>query len=372
MHVIALRSNLKEGLVIVSSARKENSQLPILKNILVEAKDSKLRISATDLEIGIIHSVSAKIIKEGSVIVPFSVFQQIVQNLNSERVELEIEGSTLHVSTDNYNAKIGVSPRDEFPIIPQLPATAPKQFSVDPAVFIHALQICSIACQISEFRPELSGVLFSMRDEQMQIVATDSFRLARVIIPKKKVTISPSIADAIIIPLRTIQEVIRIFQGSQNAIQVLFDEGQIVFKNEATELISRLIEGKFPDYDMIIPKSFESDILLQKNELINALKLTSSLSNRLNEIRIKVDDSLKSLQLLSSSHEYGESEYLLSCKAKGLPLTISYNWKFLLDGLKNVQSEDVFIGINSEHKPSLICTPEDESFLYILTSIKAA
>ncbi len=372
MHCIVLRNNLKEGVSMVANAKKESSQLPVLRNILLEVKDTAIHFSATDLEIGIVHSVSAKVLGSGSVAVPFGIFQQIIQNAASERIELELKGTTLHISTDNYNAKIATAQKDEFPIIPNLADDAPQQLSVDAPALTHALQIASTACHTSEFRPELSGVLLDIRDGLVYAVATDSFRLAKAVIPNKKINISPTIEIALIIPIRTVQEIIRIFSSEDGQIKIIFDENQIVIKNESTRLVSRLIDGKFPDYTMVIPKSFESELLIQKNELMQALRLTSSLSNRLNEVKIKIDDSLKNIQLLSASHEFGESEYILSAKAKGTPLSISYNWRFLLDGLKNVPTETVFIGINSEQKPSLIQAPDDEEYLYVLTSIKAA
>lgn len=372
MHSIVLRNNIKDGLGIVANAKKESSQLPALKNVLLEARDNKIYISATDLEIGIVHAVSAKVLTEGSVTVPFGIFQQIIQNATSERIELEVRNTALCISTDNYNAKIATTPRDEFPIIPDIQQETPNQFSVDASVFARALQIASTACHVSEFRPELSGVLFDIHDGIISIVATDSFRLSKADIPKKKAELAESISASIIIPLRTIVEVIHISMSASGYIRIYFDENQVVFRTEYTRLVSRLIEGKFPDYDMVIPKSFELELSISKTNLIQALRLTSSLANRLNEVKLKIDDSLKNVQLLSSSYEFGESEYILPAKIKGFPLSISYNWRFLLDGLKNIPTETVFLGINSEQKPSLIQVPDDDGYLYVLTSIKAA
>lgn len=371
MHCIVLRNNLKDGFSIIANARKEGGQLSSLKNVLIEAKENKIHLSTTDLEIGVVHTISAKVLIDGVSAVPFGIFQQIIQNANAERIELELKGSVLRVSTDNYNAKITTATKEDFPIIPDIEKEKSESFAVETTTFSQALQIASTACHVSEFRPELSGVLLDMRDGCIYVVATDSFRLARVIIPKKKIDTHTQTEGAIIVPLRTVHEVIRIFSTEQKQITVNFDESQIVFKNEHTRFVSRLIDGKFPDYSMVIPKSFESEIAIAKNELIQALRLTSSLSNRLHEIRLKIDDSLKSIQLLSSSHEFGESEYILPAKTKGLALMISYNWRFLLDGLKHVQTEEVFIGINSEQKPSLIQVPNDDSYVYVLTSIKA-
>jgi DNA polymerase-3 subunit beta len=372
MNIVLLKNNLKEALSIISGIRKENAQLPILKNFLLETKDGKLCISSTDLEMGVTHALSAKVIEEGSVTVPYAIFSQIISNLSFERVTLELKGGSLAITTDNYNAKIGTTPRDDFPIIPSLEHAA-NSFAVEADVLVQSLGAVMGACQVSDFRPELSGVLFHYKGGALNVVATDSFRLAKRSISDKKVEAKAEGDVSFIVPLKTIQEVVRIFGGAKEGkISISSDETQIVFETDSTRLISRLIEGKFPDYEMVIPRSFETEVSLDKDDLASALKLTSSLANRLNEVRIMTDETMKNIRIISSSHEFGESEYLLPAKIKGQGVQISFNWRFILDGLRTIKTQTVFLGLNGEHRPSLLQAPDDDSFTYILTSIKAA
>ena len=372
MHIIILKNNLKESLTAVSGARKENSQLPILKNILLETKEDKLFISSTDLDIAIVQSVSAKILQEGKITVPFGVFFQIISNLSSERVEMELKGGALVITTDNYKAKIGTMSADDFPIIPSVSKEKASVIGIEKDVLLDALGGVITACHISDFRPELSGVLLHIKDGSLHVVATDSFRLAKKQIASKKIESTCEDGFSCIVPLRTAQECMRIFSSHNGqAVRLYIDGVQLLCEGDGLQLTSRLIEGKFPDYQLVIPKECDAEIILQKDDLTTALRLTSSLANRLNEVRLSIGDDLKHVTLVTASQEFGESEYLLPAKIHGQPMHISFNWRFILDGLKNIKTQQVRIGLNGEHKPSIMQAPDDEAFLYVLTSIKS-
>jgi len=374
MNIVLLKNNLKDGISIISGARREVSNLPILKNFLLEVRDDKLFISSTDLEIGVTHIINAKILKEGSVAIPFNVFSQIINNLSFERITLESKNNSLFITTDNYKANVTTSNKSEFPIIPKIKEKGVNCFVFDTEYLVQALLSVVSSCQISNIRPELSGVLFSYISNEFKIVATDSFRLAEKTINNKKITTEYDGDISFIVPLKTIQEVVRIFtlnNQKEEKIKIYFDKNQILFETEKVSLISRLIEGKFPDYEPLIPYSFETEAILEKDDLISALKLTSSLSNRLNEIKFIIDESLKNIKIHSLSQEFGESEYILSSKIKGNIQEIAFNWRYLLDGLKNIKTANVSFGFNGENKPSLIKSPEDASLLYILMPIKS-
>lgn len=373
MNFVVLKNNLKEGLSYISGARKDVSHLPILKNFLIENYDGKLKIISTDLEIAITHFVSAKIIEGGSVAIPYTIFSQIINNISSERITVEQKEKSLLISTDNYKAKISTSPKDEFPIIPEITKDLVNIFEFDLDYIIEAFIAVSSACQVSDLRPELSGVLLRFKDNQCRVAATDSFRLAEKKIEEKKVSTQNENEVSCIIPLKTIQEVIRVFSHqNEKILKVVVDENQILFKTNNTEIISRLIEGKFPEYEQIIPSSFETEAVLDKENITAALKLTSSLSNRLHEVQFFTDDQLKNMRILSSSQEFGESEYLLPAKIKGGSAKITFNWRFVLDGLRNIKTQNVFIGFNGEEKPSVVKSPDDPSYFYIIMPIKSA
>ncbi len=216
----------------------------------------------------------------------------------------------------------------------------------------------------------MSGILFDYQINYLKLTATDSFRLAEKTITNNKFKSEINQGFKIIIPLKTIQEIVRIFKESDDKVQIYFDPNQVLFKTENLEIISRLISGEFPDYQPIIPQSLETEIILSKEQLINALKLASSFTDRLNEIKIIFKENSKNIEVYSCNQGVGENKYLIPCKVKGPSIEIIFNWRFLLDGVKFLDSEDVFLGLNGDNKPAIIKSPNDISYFYILMPIK--
>ncbi len=369
MKIIILRSNLKESLSAVEKAISESGNLPILKNVLLKTYNNKIKIAATNLDLAITKLASGKIIEEGGITVPFSTFYNLVNNSDSERITIEVDNNNLIFKTDNYSARIQGVGHEEFPIIPKI-ENEDHFIELQTQVFKDGISKVLSAVQVSEIRPEISGVLFDFRSNSLKLVATDAFRLAQKTIGDSQFKTNFGQDFKIIVPLKTISEVVKIFSENQ-PIRIHIDGSQILFKNEDTELISRLINGEYPDYEQIIPKSTENEITLDKYQLINAVKLASNFSGRTNDVKLKVDDSKKVMEVYSASQYVGENNYLIPVKAKGDGFPeISFNWRYFLDGLKIVDGENLFFGANGSNKPSVIKSPEDPSYFYILMPIK--
>lgn len=372
MKVIILKNNLKAGVDVVSRVASDSlSTLPILKNFLIETVDGRLKLSATNLEMAITSFISGKVVEGGDLTVPLNIFNSVINNLQNERINLEKEGEVLIIKTDNYQAKIQSIKKEEFPIIPRL---NDGQLGIEIATPVLREAFLSImsAAQISDTRPELGGVLFDFQTNLLKLAATDSFRLSEKAIYNNQFQSDINKHFRAIIPLKTIFEVVRIFKdGSDKKVGIYFDPNQILFKTGDSEIISRLISGEFPDYQPIIPKSVETEAVVNRNELINALKLTGSFTDRLNEVKVFIKEKAKSIEVFSSNQNLGENRYLIPAKIKGLPLEVVFNWRFLLDGVKGLSSENVILGFSADNKPALIKSPEDSSFFYILMPIKA-
>ncbi len=370
MKLIVLRSNLKEGLSAVERAISDNNNLPILKNVLIKTYNNKIKIAATNLEIGITKFTSGKIIEEGGVTVPFSTLYSIVNNSDSERINLETKNNNLFFKTDNYEAKIQGVTEDDFPIIPKI-ENEDYNMEIEAPVLKDAIFKVISAAQISEIRPEISGVLIDFQMTMMKLVATDAFRLAYKIINTNQFKHNFNHGFKVIIPLKTISEVVRIF-GDNQPIKVYMDNTQILFKNEELELISRIIDGDYPDYEQIIPKNIDTEIILNKDYLMNALKLVSNFAGRTNDIKLKIDEGSKVVEIYSVSQSLGENKYIIPAKIKGDKVDeISFNWRYLMDGLKAVDSENLSFGVNGNVKPANLKSPEDGSYSYILMPIKS-
>lgn len=371
MKIVVLKNNLKFGLDAIGKIGAESNSvnLPILKNFLLETIDNRLKLSMTNLEIAVTNLVPAKVVESGNLTIPFAIFNAIINNIQAERINLESKGNQLMIKTDNYEAKIQGNKKEDFPIIPQI--LKDSFFEISVAIFKRALSMVGLASQISEIKPELSGILFDFQVNVLKLVATDSFRLAEknIINTQFKSNIENNLK--IIIPLKTIQEVIRIFKDDEDKIIIYFDKNQILFKTDVSEMVSRLISGDFPDYQPIIPQSFETEVVLDKEQLINALKLTSSFTDRLNEIKFFSGENTKNIEVSSSNQILGENKYLIPSKIKGSGFNIVFNWKFLLDGIKSLDSENIFLGLNGDDRAVLIKSPGDVSYFYILMPIKS-
>jgi len=370
MKIIILSSKLKEGLISVERAVNENSNLLILKNVLLKTYNNKLQISATNLELGIVRSIFGKIIEEGMAVIPFQTLYKIVLNSDSERINLETKNNNLIIKTDNYNALIqGINP-EEFPIIPEI-KNKKNHLTIPTNILKEALLKVVPAAQISEIRPEISGILFDYQLTIIKLAATDTFRLAEQIISDKEFKGNFPQGLKVIIPIKTIQEVIKIFSEKEN-LKIFIDDNQILFRNDEIKLISRIIDGDYPDYNSIIPSSIENEIIIKRDQLTSALKLVSSFSGKINEVRIKLLENKKTIEVYSASQDLGENHYLIPIKLKGKGFKdVSFNWRYLLDGLKVVRGENIIFGINGDNKPSILKSPEDKTYFYIVMPIKA-
>lgn len=368
MHITVLKKNLRDGLTIVEHATADNN-LPVLKSILIRAGGDVIELRATNLEIGITTKISGKIIETGGLAIPFLTFYNIITNLASERIELVQREQTLEITTDNYSAKIQGIPESDFPIIPQV-EHRDTEFNIDSSLLRDALLQVVTASQFSEIRPELSGVLFDFQLTQLILVATDSFRLSHKVLIDRQFQTTCSSAWKAIIPLRTIQEIIRIFPATQ-PLTCIVDEHQILVKHETTQLISRLIDGDYPDYEQVVPKSFTSELSLQNGHFMQALKLVSNFSGKVNDVHLKLGADGKSLEIYSANQYVGENRYIIPVKCTGERFPdVVFNWRYVLDGARVLTSEEIVFSLNGDAKPGLLRASTDTSFFYVVMPIK--
>lgn len=365
MNVVVIKDKLKEGLDSVSKSGGENKELPILKNVLFEAKNNKIKLVSTNLEIAITSFVPGKVIEEGETTVPLSLFLGIINGIQTERINLELKNGILHIQTDNYNAKLQCVSPEEYPLIPKIKNK--KSFiSINAEILTSSVEQTLSASQLLENRPDLNSLLLSLENEGLILTTTDSFRLAEKKIKEGDFVQEEMENISCLIPLKTAIDVSRIFK--EGDIKIYIEESQILFESEKVELISRLLENKFPDYKQLIPKKAEAEILINKPDLLNALKLSSVLSSKTNEINIEKEGE-KAIKIFSNEESIGENVYTLSAKIKGDFEKISFNWKYLSDGVRALKTEEIFLGINEESKPAIIKEPNEGSFVYILMPI---
>ncbi|MBI2013454.1 MAG: DNA polymerase III subunit beta [Candidatus Colwellbacteria bacterium] len=369
MELVVLKSNIKKCLDALTSGVGVNPNVPMTANVLLETQGNKIKVSSTNLEIGINCALSGKIIEAGAVSVPYGVFSSIVNNISSERINLKNRENNLIIQTDSYEALVQGQNKSEFPIIPQLESKKNKVV-LDKDVFGKSLERVVIAAGTSDLRPEINGALFSSEAGVVKIAATDSFRLAEEKIKNRGVHEQPETGFNLILPLKSVEAIIKIIRFAEEDKVTLYAEAnQVLISAGNVDLISRVIDGKFPDYEAIIPSSSETEITLPREELLSALKLASSFTSRIKDVNLRTKNQ-KTLEVYSGDNSLGENKYMIACKIKGEDSEITFNLKYILDGVKAQNSDEITLSLNGNNKPGLIKSPKDDSYIYVVMPIK--
>ncbi len=373
MRLKIIQSKLKEGIGIVERISSRATSLPILKNIMIKAEKNLIGMSATDLEVGIQWWGLAKVEKEGEVIVPASILSSFIGFLPDKTVDLSTSKNDLEMECGDYKTQIkGFDPND-FPIIPKV---LEKE-----SVVIGVSEICKGLSQVvdipsfSTTRPEISGVLFSFINDEVKMVATDSYRLG-----EKRLKLKQPIKEpfSFILPQKAVKEMISIFGDKEGDLKVMFSTNQVLFELPMEEIphprihfSSRQVEGDYPNYEEIIPQKNKIKAVLKRSDLINQIKAAGLFSGKVGEVVFKVDPDKKGIEILSQSPEAGEYNSFISGKIDGKKEKISFNYRYLIDGLSKMTDSEIVFEINGSGDPGVFKSLEESNFIYIVMPIKA-
>lgn len=376
MKLTILQEKLKEGLSVVERVSLKSLTLPILNNVLISGEKNFLNLTTTDLEIAINWWALTKIEKEGKITIPSHLLSSFINLLPNKKIILEEKNNSLFIECENYKTQIKGVSAEEFPIIPKISKN--EFISINPAILCQGLNQLSSIPVISTARPEISGVFFQTQKNLITMAATDSFRLGeRKIFLKNQQPIKKDYS--FIIPQKTAREIVNIFGDKEGEINIYFSPNQVMFEcfltetqHPRTQLISRLIEGEYPNYQEIIPKKYTTQIILQKEEFLNQIKTASLFSGKINEVKIKVDSKEKNnIEISSQSPDIGEYCSEIPVKIKGESMSVSFNHRFLLDGLLSIKSSEVAFDLNNDSGPGVLRPVGDETYLYVVMPIKA-
>ena len=365
MRFVCTKDALEKVLVVAERFTGKSVTLPILGNFLIEAEKNTLTVTATNLEYAIQSSIVGHVGREGKVSVPAKIITSLIQSTHDEKVDLEEKQGNLLVKAETRNIKInGVSP-DDFPLLPKIK----KSFScsVDAALLSQGVGRVLPAVSISEFKPELNGILFHISSGHIRLAATDTFRLAESSwkLSKKR---DRDESFSFITPHRVVQEVGRFLAGRELEVKIAIGENQILFETPGTAVFSRLIEGKFPEYSGIIPTTFETTSFLKRDHFVNAIRSSSIFSSKLQDVTVAL--SRDAVVLSTKNSEVGEYTTTLPAATTGKDVTVNFNYRYLLDGLGVLEDEEIFIGCNAEGAPVLLRNKSNEDFLYVLMPIR--
>lgn len=371
MNILIKKDIFQLGVSIVEKNTSRNLTLPILSNILLHTDKDKIYLSATNLESGVLVQLPSKGEIKTELTIPPRVLFGFINSLKEGNLEIKIDTknnsvfiqqNALKTNIKGFNAK-------DFPILPQV--NTKNFFIIAAQKLTKGLEQVINSVAVSDFKPELSGVLFSFYSDGLKLVATDTFRLSEKDIKQPNPN---NIEDQFILPTRSALEVVRIFQNIEDDLYIFFDKNQIVLENKDAnkiniKFISKIIEGDYPNYTQIIPQKFETTLVVPKQEFINHTKTAGLFSGRINDIKISATPN--ALVINTEDSDTGNYKSEIPTALNGPEKEISLNHKYLLDGLQNIEGDEVMLKINQQDSPILMQNTKHKDYTYLLMPIRS-
>ncbi len=365
MKIICEKEKLLEVVQIVQRAVSLKNPLPILSGIKFETKEDRVLLTATDLEIGIQCTFQAEILEEGRAVIPAKIFTELIRRLPDAPVVLESDSLTgsVKVKYGQSEANINGFPVDEFPDFP-LPESE-TQFYLSGDILREVIRQVVFAVAADENRPIFTGVLFEISGEEVHVVATDTHRLAWRRVSLNNVG---ELNINLIVPGKTLNELLRIIGGSDQPVKVTITENQVLFNTDDVCLISRLIGGQFPNYRQVIPREHISRIRIKTRELAEATERAALLTREGSSIvKFNIQDNML---VISVNTEAGSVREELSVYHEGEPLQFAFNARYLSDVLKVVGSEEINIEFTGPLSPGILKPVSDMEYLSLLLPVR--
>lgn len=364
MYIVCLRDQLQKSITLAEKYISKTSSIPALQGILLDADKNILTIRSTDLDTGFETTISAQVKKPGSVVIPGKTASALVSSLKGEKVNIETKGNMITVTTKNTATTVKGYRQDEFPKLPKIKNG--QKITVDAGVLLKNIKNVYYAASQSNIKPEIESVYFNAGDgDVVKMVATDSFRLA-----EKTSGFESKKQLSLIFPLRNIVDFTKVLENFSGKVELLFDNQQLFVSHPSFSYFTRLIDGTFPDYRQIIPASFTTEVVVNKEEFGETLKLANIFSGRLNEVKFRVYPQDNVFEVTTSDSEVGEHVSHISAKVTGEPLEVSFNQRYVSDGLQPIGSDSVILRFGGETNPLLMQDLKDPSFLYLVMPMK--
>jgi DNA polymerase-3 subunit beta len=385
MKLICTQANFKKAITNSERIVSKQNTLPILNNIFLEAGKNYLKIVATNLEIGIEIKIGAKVEREGKITIPARLLSNFSLNLSEgENMDIEAIEQNLKIKNGTTKATMKGFSAEDFPLIPQKNTEFILKLGINQLKDIFSKLLISVAH--NEARQELTGVNIIFGEKELFFAATDGFRLSEYILKIGENEVNKANygefrekTKNIIVPINTLTELNRIISNNleDGVVKIFIEEGQIFFEIGEVKLVSRLINGKYPEYKHIMPESYKTKIIGDKKNLQNALKIAGVfVNNKSNEVVLRIDATDNKILIDTKSAEVGENSTQINFEAQGESQEIVFNLKYLLEGINVVTSNKVALLANSDSSPVAIREVEEgkkevlEDFTYIIMPIK--
>ena len=365
MKAVVLQEDIQKPLSTISRFASPKAQLPILGNILIRVKKNKITLNATNLELSISYSLGARVIDEGEVTVPAKALSDIVSNLQKGQVTIEAKQEIMQITSESFSGKLAGMNTSDFPPVSE--AVGEGSIELDFDILRDSLSKVLFAASLDEARAVLTGVLFMFDDGELDLVATDGFRLSQVKNKMKNV----KKGDRVIVPKNFLTEATRLF--SEKTIKIKFDKknGQVIAGGSGYVFASRLIDGEFPPFEKIIPKDSPFSVGVGGEDLLRNIKIAAVYArDGANVIKFGFSDD--KLNIISESKSLGGQTASLDVKTDGSfeGDKIAFNFKFLEDVLGVVEGESLDIALKDPDSPGVFTDPKNPNFLHLIMPVK--
>jgi DNA polymerase-3 subunit beta len=363
MKLQVTQENLNRALGAVARVANMRNPLPVLANVLIKTSNNRLSIAATNLDIAITQYVGAKITEEGSITVPARLMQDFISSLPGGVIELKLDDTRLHITADQYNSVINGIVADDFPVMPTIEGG--KTRTISGAALKRGLQQVVFAASGDESRPVLTGVLLQTAAGKLYLAATDSYRLAEKELGKSDTDMN------LLIPASAMQDLLRILGDGDDEVSVTYDEQQVLFRAGDTELVARLLEGKYPDYRKLIPQKFAVRSTLKRADFASVTKVSSLFAREsAGSITIEVDEAAQKLSIRAIASQLGENTATATGKITGSG-SITLNSRYLLDALQALGGDEVVFGFNGKLEPTMLQDAAAPDYTHIIMPLKS-
>jgi DNA polymerase-3 subunit beta len=363
MKIQVTQENLNRALTSVARIANTRNTLPILANVLIKTVDNRVCVAATNLNIAITHYIGSKVKDKGGITVPARLTQEFVASIPGGVIDLRLDETKLHIETDQYKSTINGTAVDDFPVMPSIENGT--SWSVNAKTLKNALSQVVIAASSDEARPVLTGVYFFTDKGNLFVAATDSYRLA-----EKKVT---KLKDEVklLVPATSIQELLRLISDSSEDVEVKHDEQQVLFRIGDIELVTRLIEGEYPDYKKLIPSKFATTAKLDKNDFVNITKVSSLFAREsAGSVTVEADETAKQVGIRSIASQLGENTATAAAEVDGTG-AITLNSRYVLDALNATNGQSTNINFNGKLEPCVIKSDEETDYTHVIMPLKS-
>ncbi|MEX2010472.1 MAG: DNA polymerase III subunit beta [Parcubacteria group bacterium] len=361
MKIECIKDKFSEAVGKVEKIAGRNPTLPVLSGIYFKASKKGLLIKSTNLDLGITLTLPVKVVEEGEVIVPAQVLHSFLSSLPPDKnITLSHNGNTLEVKTSFAKTTIKTLPLDEFPQIVEIPDDL--VFTLPARDLATGLKAVAYAASPGSMKPELGSILVSYNEGELVFAATDSFRLGEKRLKIKKI---PHFKQ-LLIPQKNALEIIRLFDRESEEISLSVGEHQVAFRKEGFYLVSRIIEGTFPDYKQIIPKDFTGRAIILKEDLLSALKTNLVFADSFNQLTINLSPSKKIFEIDSKNTNVGENISKVEAALEGEDVSINVNHRYLTDCFQAISADSISLSFNGPAKPIVVEGVGDKSFKYLV------